>query len=432
MTRLVWVLVCLMFAGSATATAQSPAAATPISSGPVRHSEDGRPFIRAYRPTEVGGAGQIWSMLQDRRGVMYIGTNGAVLEFDGSSWRRIRLEPGGSGRSLALDPSGRIYVGSASAFGYLAPDEHGDMAFVSLVSRLPEDARSFNDVWRTFVTTDGVIFQTERAIFKWAADRFTIIKPTSRFNRASLVDGRIYLTMPETGLNVLEGDKFRPLPGTESLGLEPFPIILRLDEKRLLIGTRQRAFFLYDGSTLVPFPTELDALATTGQLYRGVALPDGTIALTTTSGGMGILDRQGRRVTTVSRANGLPSDVVYFAMPDREGSLWLGLDNGMARVETPSPLSFYNEADGLPGYVNRAHRHAGRLYFALQTGIYYLEPASGPTGNARFEQVAGVSNQCWWLATVPDASGVRSPALAAACTAGLFEITGTRPSCAPR
>jgi hypothetical protein len=130
MTRLVWVLVCLMFAGSATATAQSPPAATPISSAPVRHSEDGRPFIRAYRPTEVGGAGEIWSMLQDRRGMMYIGTNGAVLEFDGSSWRRIRLEPGGSGRSLALDASGRIYVGSASAFGYLAPDEHGDMAFV--------------------------------------------------------------------------------------------------------------------------------------------------------------------------------------------------------------------------------------------------------------------------------------------------------------
>src|SRR5829696_4304098 len=300
MTRLVWVLVCLMFAGSSSATAQAP---RPPSPAPVRHAEDGRPFIRAYRPTEVGGAGQIWSILQDRRGVMYIGTNGSVLEFDGSSWRRIRLEPGGSGRSLALDASGRIYVGSASSLGYLAPDEHGDMTFVSLVSRLPEDARSFNDVWRTFVTADGIIFQTERAIFKWADDRFTIIRPASRFNRASLVDGRIYLTMPETGLNVLEGDKFRALPGTESLGLEPFPIIIRHDEKRLLIGTRQRAFFLYDGSTLVPFPTELDALATTGQLYRGVALPDGTNALTTTSGGMGILDRQGRRVTTVNRAN---------------------------------------------------------------------------------------------------------------------------------
>ena len=86
------------------------------------------------------------------------------------------------------------------------------MAFVSLVSRLPEDARSFNDVWRTFVTNDGVIFQTERAIFRWAADRFTIIRPASRFNRASLVDGRMYLTMPETGLNVLEGDTFRRAP----------------------------------------------------------------------------------------------------------------------------------------------------------------------------------------------------------------------------
>jgi hypothetical protein len=255
---------------------------------------------------------------------------------------------------MALDASGRIYVGSASTLGYLAPDEHGDMAFVSLVPRLPEDARSFNDVWRTFVTTDGVFFQTERAIFKWARDRFTIIKPASRFNRPSLVDGRIYLTMPETGLNVLEGDRFRPLPGTASLGLEPFPVVLRYDEKRLLIGTRQRALFLYDGATLVPFPTELDALAITAQLYRGVTLPDGSFALTITSGGMGIIDRQGRRVTAVSRANGLPSDVVYFAMPDREGRCGWGSTTGWRPSRPPRPCRSTTRPTGCPATQPRA------------------------------------------------------------------------------
>ncbi len=68
--------------------------------------------------------------------------------------------------------------------------------------------------------------------------------------------------MPESGLNVLEGDTFRALPGTEQLAREPFPIVLRYDERRLLIGTRITGLFLYDGATLTPFRTAIDAVFT--------------------------------------------------------------------------------------------------------------------------------------------------------------------------
>lgn len=40
-------------------------------SGPAtstRHPEEGRPFIRTYRPTEVGGGSQTWAIIQDKRG----------------------------------------------------------------------------------------------------------------------------------------------------------------------------------------------------------------------------------------------------------------------------------------------------------------------------------------------------------------------------
>src|SRR5207342_2687229 len=53
--------------------------------------EEGRPFIRAYQPLEIGGGSQTWCIAQDRRGVMYFATNAAVLEFDGVSWRRIEI-----------------------------------------------------------------------------------------------------------------------------------------------------------------------------------------------------------------------------------------------------------------------------------------------------------------------------------------------------
>ena len=90
----------------APATAATPRAA-------LRNAEEGRPLIRTYQPLEIGGGGQTWSIVQDRRGVMYIGTNGAVLEFDGASWRRIPIGTlGAAARALALDDTGRIWVGS--------------------------------------------------------------------------------------------------------------------------------------------------------------------------------------------------------------------------------------------------------------------------------------------------------------------------------
>ena len=230
----------------------SPASGNPAAS--TRHPEEGRPFIRNYRPTEVGGGAQTWAIVQDKRGVIYAGTNGAVLEFDGAAWRRIKAAASGSVRSLAIDESGRIYVGGTTTFGYLVPDERGELQYVALDSRLPQEARKFNDVWRTFATKEGMLFQTERTIFRWAHESLSVIPAASRFNRASLVDDRLYLTTPEAGLNVLEGDTLRALAGTERLAREPFPVILRYDDKRLLVGTRSDGLFLYDGAALCRSP----------------------------------------------------------------------------------------------------------------------------------------------------------------------------------
>lgn len=57
---------------------------------------------------------------------------------------------------------------------------------MSLGDKVPEDARGFNDVWRTFVTTTGVLFQTERAVYRWANGVITVIRPTS--SKAAIMD----------------------------------------------------------------------------------------------------------------------------------------------------------------------------------------------------------------------------------------------------
>ena len=49
-------------------------------------------------------------------------------------------------------------------------------------------------------------------------------------------------------------------------------------------------------------------------------------------------------------------------MVDREGALWTALERGIARIETPSPASFFDETDSFHG--GSPSRHQGRLYIA--------------------------------------------------------------------
>jgi signal transduction histidine kinase/DNA-binding response OmpR family regulator len=416
MPRFVVLSLALAFAWPISTAAQTPPVA-------ARHPEEGRPLIRTYKPIEVGGGGQTWAILQDPRGVIYVATNGVVLEFDGATWRRVPVgESGGSVRSLALDDNGRIYVAAAGTFGYLAPDARGDMQYVSLVERLPADAPTFTDVWRVFVTRDAVLFQAQAALFRWADDKLTVIRPASRFNRASIVDGRVYLTTPEAGLNVLDGTTLRTMPGTERLKNEPFPVLLHYDDKRMLVGTRLEGLFLYDGATLTPFAPELDAFFRATQLYRGIVLPDGMFALATLNAGLVIVDREGHRVKTVNRSDGLPSDTVYSVAADREGALWIGLDSGVARVETPSPLSFFGLPEGLTSSVQAAERIDGRLFIALQGGAGFLVPSSEETGPAHFVLFDGLQMQCWDFLRPTDPTGRRPAAVLLACGDGLYQV----------
>ena len=91
-----------------------------------------------------------------------------------------------------------------------------------------------------------------------------------------------------------------------------YPVILRYDERRLLIGTRLNGLFLYDGAALTPFLTEADDWLKRASVYRGLALPDGTIRLfLLPPAASAIIDRQGRQVAIIDQPRGLPSNAIY-------------------------------------------------------------------------------------------------------------------------
>src|SRR5204863_9054617 len=135
----------------------------------------------------------------------------------------------------------------------------------------------------------------------------------------------------------------------------------------------------------VPFTTAVDSLLKSQTLYKGITLPDGTLGLSTISGGAIIVDpRTGRALRFMNLATGLPADNGLAIFADRSGMVWMALEGAICQVETPSPLTRFDIRAGLSGSVADVIRHKGTLYVATGVGLFYLDPKT-----SLFKQVTG-------------------------------------------
>ncbi len=384
--------------------------------------EAGLPHLRNYTPKEYSGDAQNWSITQDQRGVMYFGNYTGVLEYDGVNWRLMRVKNGSVVRALDRDARGTIYVGAGGELGYLAPDAFGQLQYVSLCDSIPQEHRAFADIAKVHATSAGVYFQALDWLFRWSHSRMRVWKPVSPFHLSFVVRDHFYIRQPNVGLLQMRGDSLHLAPGGEVFSDLRIYAMLPFAEDKILIGTRERGLFIYDGRTVAPFFTEADAFLLEHQLYHGAALAGGNFAFATLRGGVVIIDHTGKLLQVLDKSTGLLDNNVWFVAADREQGLWLALNNGLARVATPAPLSLYDERSGLGGSVEATVRHRGVIYVATHQGVFYLQPAQVKTtafAHASFQPILGIAEQSWALLA-------NDTTLFAATKKGVYEIKGTK------
>lgn len=379
--------------------------------------EFGTPLMRTFLPQEYRAQGQNWTVLQDHRGLIYVGNNDGVLEFDGERWRLIKVSNQTTVRSLAIDRQGRIYVGAVGEIGYLEADRHGSMQYVSLMPKLNQEQKQFSDVWRCFVTDEGVVFASFRRLLRINGDKVDHWTPKQSFQWPFYVNGRLFLRETGRGLTELKGDQFELVPGGEKFANERLYVMLALSgsnppqsietlnqnkedaskstSERILLGSQTQGFFVYENGQFHPWKTEIDHELKSNLLYSSAQMADGSFYFGTVQSGLYHLDSQGKLLAHIDRSNGLPDQAVYGLTLDRDQGLWLAMDRGITRIEVTDPLSRFHENNGLVGSSLYVHRHQGTLYSATTQGLYQLVP--GP--NAHFERVQAISGPTWGLSS---------------------------------
>jgi signal transduction histidine kinase/DNA-binding NarL/FixJ family response regulator len=353
----------------------------------------GYKFIKNFSPGEYNSQPQNWSILQDRRGLIYVANQKDVLVFDGVSWRHIPI-PNLTARSLAGHDSGTIYVGGKNELGFLA-SAGGDLKYVSLLHHLEEKKRNFGAVWKTHATKDGIYFYTAKYLFRWNPAKQQMKtwepKPGFRFNASFVCNGEYFVHQRRVGLMKMENDSLTPVPGRETFAAMKLYMMAPYGDGRMLIGTRSKGFFLFDGLHTVPFPTAADNYLKEKQLYHGIRLSSGEFALATRLGGVVIIDTGGGLKHIFDKAYGLLDDSIKYIFEDSGGNLWMGLNKGITRIEYVSPFRFYDDRSGLPGLVLSVQKHRGTLYAGTYSGLFYLDAGGS------FKRAGDISSTCWWI-----------------------------------
>lgn len=384
-----------LLATSALSWAQLASSAT----GPISTLSIGTPLLKNFAPEEFDAYPQNWSGVQDSRGIIYVGNGeNGVLEYDGSQWRRIAVPRQSVVRSLALGEDGRIYVGCSGDFGYLAPDSLGRMRYVSLIDRFAPEERDFADVWKILPTRDATYFSTANRLFRIAHGNVRSWAPEGEFHMSFIVHDQLYIRQVGVGLQRLVDDQLVLVPGSERYANDRIyamvagPADEDEHEQSVLIASRNSGFVIFDGEHFHPWRVSNAETLSDNLVYGALWLADGRLAVGTLLGGVVLLDRHGNEAGHIGRAEGLSSDTIYNMWEDREGGLWLALENGIARVEVNSVLTRFNQLNGLDGSVLSLHRHEGFTYAGTSKGLFRLE---GSSSAARFSPVSQIPGPAW-------------------------------------
>lgn len=357
----------------------------------------GRPNILNY-PKSVYGAGtQNWDIAQDANGFMYFANNDGVLRFDGINWELLPIPVSSPVRALIVDSKDRIFVGFQNDFGLFEKNSNGTYEFSSLKHLIPEENRSFTDVWRIHEIRQGIVFQSFECAFLFNNGEIKVIKPQKSFLFSFNVDGRFFVQEPGVGLFEYFNWTIGKVPWADELNDKEIWTILQLGDNQLLIGTVGYGFYKYSRGVLTKWDTPAGNFIRENKLYSATRLPGNYYAFGSILGGVIISDNDGNIIQQIDRTNGLQNNTILSIFDDRDGNLWLGLDNGIDYVKVNSPMSYFSFSDGIgTGYCCCVHNDY--LYLGTNQGLF-VRPFNrfGQINNAPFELVENTAGQIWSL-----------------------------------
>ncbi|MBI6116030.1 helix-turn-helix and ligand-binding sensor domain-containing protein [Salegentibacter maritimus] len=345
------------------------------------------PPIHNYLATNYNAASQNWDIDVDEEGVIYAANNQGLLSYDGQSWELFPLPNGSIIRSVFVHED-RIFTGSYKEFGYWKRDSTGKMYYTSLIPNLGDYKMQSEEFWEILEFKGDIYFRSFGAIYRYSQDT---VEPVQNVisNKMIVYKNQLVVALGRSGLHILSADNdLKNIPNQELLQGE-IVVDMAVSGQNLIIGTKDN-LYRYNGDAFSTFgDSNLKDELKRSELNHILALDNERLLLGTVKNGLINYDLKNESYNILNRNNGLQNNTV-LSFVEKYGNIWLGLDNGIDRIEIDSPINFYTDDTGELGAVYDLEFHENKMYLASNTGVYSFN-------NNKLQIIDGSEGHTWNL-----------------------------------
>jgi AraC family chitin signaling transcriptional activator len=344
--------------------------------------------------TDIYGAGnQNWMISQDQNQFVYFANNDGLLEYNGSDWRLYPSPDETIIRSVKVIGD-KIFTGSYMEFGYWKRKSNGLLSYTSLSKSIKNNILKEEQFWNILNFDQWVVFQSLNRIYIYDTKigSFKILAPNNEIIKSFRTPNAIYFQIANEGLYEIEAGKSKLVSNNPVLKSNRIVNIFAIGEELLLL-TQTHGFYKLSGGSLTKFNTDADSKIMESSVYSSEFLSEGNIAIGTVSNGVFILNTEGQIKHQISQLNGLSNNTALSLYEDKEGNLWVGLDNGINCINLKSPIQSYVDDSGVLGSVYCSELYNGKLYIGTNQGLFYKNYQSNET----FHFINGTKGQVWSL-----------------------------------
>ncbi len=378
----------------------------------------GIPYIKNYNRAEYDGNSQVFSIIQDKRGIMYFANQSYILEFDGRTWKKIFLPGEPNIYSITTDKTGKIYVGAQGEFGYLEPTPEGNLKFKSLKDKIPDTKKEFTQVSFVVNGPDGeVIFVSPLVLYIYKDDKIVTIDVANPeknvFVKPYTVNNRLFFQEKWKGISEYKNQKLHFLSGTEKFA-DKWVVAMFPQQKNIFFNVYQDSVFLYTDNGILSF--EKDLLLK--NMYTSNYYTDDYFLGGLYSQGLVITDKNLDLIKHFSTENGLQNNTVYNVYSDIDKNIWVGTNDGISVIFPNIPYTVFSENSNLTEAVYTSVLFNNKLFVGSSTGTFCKDFSSkNSIEGEKFELIINENGSAfnWKLDTANNT-------LLCATSLGLYEI----------
>lgn len=365
--------------------------------GNINAQSTGKPVVKSFQASDYQAHPQNYCAIQDHKGVLYIGNNDGLLEFDGWHWRLIKTSNESGIRCLCVDPRGMVFAGANNDFGYLKADAYGEMQYQSLRKFLPNPAIDIGIVWKTLYASGHMYFLCSEMIIDASFSGISIISaelmPQYGFTRNDTL-----FVFNESGVSVVLDGKLTAIPEQEYLYENNIIVPVAFGEKSTILlgditgisinGKSTNAFSKIAEKTSI----ESQQFLSESTPYCATLSPQNHMYVGSLTDGIMVLNLSNGESHFLRKNDGITDQTVIGLYTDKTGNIWALLNNGINIIYTSLSLRRWQENEGVNGAVLSMAFEGQQQFVGTYTGL--LERKAGAE---QFKETRFGSDVCWHL-----------------------------------